>query len=119
MFGRGKVFEVRSTVIEGVVVFVVAFVAGGRVHDFTVHPDVIRLAVSDYSTHRVKAVLRADQPPVITSDSLVVVFVNKGEATTSQWYELSEMCCWFGLSFYEHFQPQLLEVGLGFQMLFW
>lgn len=64
MLGWGKVFEFRFSIIESVVVDVVAFHPRRRVHDFSMHLDSDSFSVSDEAVDGVEAVLRTNQPPV-------------------------------------------------------
>lgn len=76
VFGWREVFEVGFAIIERVVVFMMAFIAWRSVHDFSVHTDMIGLAVPDDSTHGVKAVLGADEPIVVVVQTGVVINID-------------------------------------------
>jgi hypothetical protein len=73
---RRNVLQVFFSVIEGVVVYVMAVVARRRFCDLSVHLNLVRFFISTDSADRVEAASGSLEPPVIVFDPFKVVQVN-------------------------------------------
>jgi len=85
MLRVGQVFELGFAVVKGVMIFVVALIAGQRVHNLAVHFDSDGLTVADEPSGGVEAVLTTNKPPVVPAEPFKVFCVYGSVETTADW----------------------------------
>jgi hypothetical protein len=86
MLGRGQVFEIASTVVEGVKVFVVTFVPWRSLHELNMHSDISHPAVANLPPHDIPAARRAHRSPPVLAGVGFIGGINSAKEVMSDRY---------------------------------